>query len=298
MPLPKASGSATEGYSASGRRPDWDYRVMTSNAHLGFLPPDSVSWRVQTDPAAIAGGLSSLFLQALHPLAMAGVFEHSSYDADFWPRFQRTAEYVNTVNFGTVSQAHAAAERVRHIHTYVKGVDPITGQEYSAGDPKLITWVHVTEVHGFLTAVQRGGLGLTPDEIDQYYAEQVPVAQLLGATVVPSSRSEVEEYLQQMRPELICSRRTRNGAQLLLAPPMPWRVQTLTPARPGWAALASIGFCLMPRWARRMYRLPGLPTTDIGTTAALRVLRLAALQIPERRRLHPLVLDARRRSAA
>lgn len=272
--------------------------MMSSDTHVGFLPPDSVSWRVQSDPAAIAGGLSSLFMQALHPLAMAGVFEHSSYDADFWPRFQRTAEYVNTVNFGTVSQAHAAAARVRRIHSHIKGVDSITGRTYSAGDPELITWVHVTEVYGFLTAVQRAGLGLTLAEMDQYYAEQVPVAQLLGATVVPSNRREVEEYFQKMRPELVCSPRTRNGAQLLLAPPMPWKVQALTPARPGWAALASIGFCLMPRWARRIYRLPGLPTTDIGTTAALRVLRLAALQIPEHRRLDPMVFDARRRSAA
>ncbi len=269
---------------------------MTAINDVGFLPPNSVSWRVQTDPTAIVGGLSALFLQALHPLAMAGVFEHSSYDADFWPRFQRTAQYVTTVNFGTVDQAEAVAARVRRMHDFVKGVDPITGREYSAGNPDLITWVHVTEVHGFLTAVQRAGLGLSPDEVDRYYQEQVRVAQLLGATDVPANRREVDDYLEAMRPQLICTSTTRNGARLLLAPPMPWRVRLLTPARPGWAALASLGFCLMPRWARRLYRLPGLPTTDWGTAAALRGLRIAALQIPEHRRTEPLIQTARKRA--
>jgi uncharacterized protein (DUF2236 family) len=265
-------------------------------ADLGLFGPDSVSWRVQSDPVAGVGGLGALFLQALHPLAMAGVFEHSSYDADFWPRFQRTAEYVTTVNFGTTGEVDAMAARVRKMHTYVRGTDPVTGAEYSAGNPELITWVHVTEVHGFLDAVQRGGLGLSPEEQDQYLLEQVQVARLLGATEVPSSRAEVAEYLQQVRPQLVCSAHTRDGARLLLAPPMPWRVQLLTPARPAWAGLAGLGFCLLPRWARRLYRLPGLPSTDLGATVAVRALRLAALQLPEQRRLGPLVLAAHARA--
>ena len=267
-------------------------------ADLGLFGPDSVTWRVQADPVAGVGGLGALFLQALHPLAMAGVFEHSSYDADFWPRFRRTAEYVTTVNFGTTEEIAAMVARVRRMHGYVHGVDPVTGQPYSAADPALITWVHVTEVHGFLDAVQRGGMGLTAAEQDRFYAEQVQVAALLGATDVPGSRAEVEEYLRRVRPELVCSDRTRNGAGLLLAPPMPWRVKLLTPARPAWAALATLGFCLMPRWARRMYALPGLRTTDLGATVALRGLRTAMLALPEQRRVGPQVQAAQARAAA
>ena len=271
--------------------------VVTTTEDLGLFGPESVSWRVQADPAAGVGGLSALFLQALHPLAMAGVFEHSSYDADFWPRFQRTAEYVTTVNFGTTGEVAAAAARVRRMHDYVQGIDPVTGQPYSAGSSELITWVHITEVSGFIRAVQRGGLLLSHSEVDRYYREQVKVAELLGAVDVPSSQAEVDAYLHRMRPQLVCSPTTRNGARLLLAPPMPWRVQLLTPARPAWAALAALAFCLMPRWARRIYRLPGLPITDVGATVALRALRLAALQVPEERRVGPLVLAARARAA-
>jgi len=142
---------------------------MARTDEVGLFGPDSVSWRVQADPAAGVGGLSALFLQALHPLAMAGVFEHSSFDADFWPRFARTAQYVTTVNFGTTGDVHAAARRVRGMHNFVHGTDPVTGRSYSARSAELITWVHVTEVHGFLTAVQRGGLGLSGAEQDRYY---------------------------------------------------------------------------------------------------------------------------------
>ena len=263
----------------------------------GLFGPDSVSWRVQADPVAGVGGLSALFLQALHPLAMAGVFEHSSYDQDFWPRFGRTAQYVTTVNFGTAAEVDEVAAHVRRMHAYVRGTDPVTGATYSAGSAELITWVHVTEVHGFLTAVQRGGMGLRGDEQDAYYAEQVEVARLLGATDVPASRAEVADYLRAQRPSLVCSAHTRDGARLLLAPPMPWRVQLLTPARPAWAGLAGLGFCLMPRWARRMYRLPGLPTTDLGATVALRGLRTALGAVPARYREGPTVRAAHARVA-
>lgn len=264
----------------------------------GLFGPGSMSWRVQADPVAGVGGLGALFLQALHPLAMAGVFEHSSYDADFWPRFSRTAQYVTTVNFGTTAEVEQIAGHVRRMHAYVQGTDPVTGQQYSAGSPELITWVHVTEVRGFLDAVQRGGLGLHPEEEDQYYAEQVQVAQLLGATDVPASRADVADYLADVRPQLVCSAHTRDGARLLLAPPMPWRVQLLTPARPGWAALAGLGFCLLPRWARRLYRLPGLPTTDVGATLAVRGLSTALGALPARYTEGPIVRAAHERTAA
>lgn len=271
---------------------------MVTTPDLGLFGPGSVSWKVQSDPVAAVGGLGALFLQALHPLAMAGVFTHSSYDADFWPRFARTAAYVSTVNFGTTEQVQAAAARVRTMHRFVRGTDPVTSAPYSANSPELITWVHVTEVHGFLDAVQRGGLGLSRSEQDEYYAEQVQVARLLGATDVPSSRAEVAEYLHEVRTQLQCSSHTRDGARLLLVPPMPWRVRLLTPARPAWAALASLGFCLMPRWARRMYSLPALRTTDVGASVAVRALRVALLQVPERRRVGPIVMAARARAEA
>jgi hypothetical protein len=48
-------------------------------------------------------------------------------------------------------------------------------------------------------------------------------------------------------------------------------------AQPPAAALA---FATMPRWARRMYGSPGLPTTDLSATLALKAFRAAAARIP------------------
>lgn len=48
----------------------------------GFFGPASVTWRVNADLASPVAGLRSLLMQALHPLAMAGVDQHSG-----WRRF-------------------------------------------------------------------------------------------------------------------------------------------------------------------------------------------------------------------
>ena len=48
----------------------------------GLFGPDTVSWRVIGHPAALVGGMRALLLQALHPLAMAGVAQHSNYIED------------------------------------------------------------------------------------------------------------------------------------------------------------------------------------------------------------------------
>ena len=48
-----------------------------------YLPPGGVARRVHADlPVMLIGGVSALLLQTLHPLAMAGVAEHSSYQED------------------------------------------------------------------------------------------------------------------------------------------------------------------------------------------------------------------------
>lgn len=49
----------------------------------GYFPPGSITRRVIGDPAALIGGFSALFVQALHPRAMAGIDQHSTFPDDF-----------------------------------------------------------------------------------------------------------------------------------------------------------------------------------------------------------------------
>jgi len=78
---------------------------------------------------------------------------------------------------------------------------------------------------------------------------------------------------------------------------MPWRVQLATPARPTWATLVTISIGMLPRWARRMYSLPGLPTTDVAATAAGLAFRSGLLVVPDTLRAGPHLKQARERLA-
>ena len=263
----------------------------------GLYGPDSVSWRVNGDPSMALAGLRALLLQALHPLAMAGVAAHSDFREDPWGRLFRTADYVGVTTFGTTEQARRAGAKVRGIHRRLRGVEPESGQAYRVDDPELLRWVHCVEVESFLSTAVRCGLRLTPAEQDRYYAEQTLGATLVGleASYVPGSVREMEQYFTDVRPQLRATRAAREAAAFVLWPPMPALVQLGTPARPAWVALAAAAGAMLPRWARRMYRLPGLPTTDVAATAAGLAFRSGLLVVPEGLREGPHLKAARSR---
>ena len=244
----------------------------------GLFGPSSVTWRVHADPLTGIGGLRALLLQALHPVAMAAVSQHSRFREDLWGRLRETAEYVGIITFGSTAEALQAGARVRAVHSTVRGVEPGTGREYRGDDEALLLWVHCCLVDSFLDVVRRGGLALTDEEADEYVAEQVRAAALVGLEpdVVPSTRAGVTEHVERTRRDLAVTPAAREAAAYVVGPPMPAPVALLTPARPGWAAVAGLAFAALPAWARRMYALPELPgaagLTDAATTVALRAL--------------------------
>ena len=264
----------------------------------GLYGPESVTWRVHGDPSMALSGLRALFLQALHPLAMSGVAQHSDFKQDPWGRLFRTAEYVGVTTFGTTEEARRAAARVRGIHRKLGGIEPESGVAYRVDDPALLRWVHCVEVESFLTTAVRCGLRLSPAEQDRYYAEQASIgAALVGLdpATVPASVDQMATYFRDMRPSLRVTAAARDAAAFVLWPPMPALVQLGTPARPAWVALASAAAAMLPRWARRMYRLPGLPTTDVAASAAGLAFRTGLLVVPDSLRQGPHVKQARAR---
>lgn len=274
---------------------------MTAQPHTepdpGLYGPGSVTWRVHADPSMALAGLRALLLQAVHPVAMHGVFTNSDFRADPWGRLLRTAEYVAITAYGTTAEANRAGARVRGIHRRLSGVEPGSGVSYRVDDPALLTWVHCCEVESFLSTAVRCGLWLSGADQDAYYAEQTRGAALVGLDPgsVPASRAQMREYFSAVRPELRVGDPARSAARFILWPPMPALVQLGTPARPAWTALATASFAMLPRWARRLYRLPGLPTTDLAASAAGLALRTGLLVVPERLRLGPAVKAAHQR---
>ena len=263
----------------------------------GLYGPDSVTWRVHADPSMALAGLRALLLQALHPVAMHGVFTNSAFREDPWGRLFRTAEYVAVTAYGTTREAERAGARVRGIHRRLSGVEPESGRAYRVDDPELLRWVHCSEVESFLSTAVRCGLRLTPDEQDRYYAEQTRNAALVGLdpATVPASVAAMAAYFEEVRPQLKVGKDARDAAAFVLWPPMPALVQLGTPARPAWTALATAAFAMLPRWARRLYALPGLPTTDLAATAAGTAFRRGLLVVPAGLRHGPHLKAAQER---
>jgi uncharacterized protein (DUF2236 family) len=263
----------------------------------GLFGPDSVTWRVHADPVQWVGGLRSLLLQALHPVAMAGVAQHSAVRRDAWGRLLRTAGYVGTVTYGTTADAVAAGEKVRRVHQGLAGIEPTTGRRYTVEDRDLLCWIHCCLVESMLSTYRRAGGTLTDAEMDRYVTEQTQLGPLVGLPVedIPSTSRELTTYFTAIRPELRATPDAIDAARLIVWPPIPLRVQLVTPARPAWTAIGSLAFALLPPWARKLYRLPGLPTTDITATAGLRVLAAGLHRLPERYRDGPNLRAARRR---
>src|SRR5947207_7868023 len=93
----------------------------------GLFGPGSVTWKVHDEPILWLAGLRSLYLQALHPRAMAGVAQNSNYRDEPWRRLIRTAGYIGAVIYGTTAQAEAAAARLRGGHSPQRAGDRRTG---------------------------------------------------------------------------------------------------------------------------------------------------------------------------
>jgi uncharacterized protein (DUF2236 family) len=229
--------------------------VPANPADDGFFGPRSVTWRLHADLSAPVSGLRSLLLQALHPLAMAGVDQHSQWRADPAARFASTSAYVLTTTYGDRASARAAAARVWKIHEWVRGTDPVTGRHYEAGDPDLLIWVHAALVDSGLAAADLYGTPLSAADKDAYVAEMTTAAELVGVPAgrAPTSVAEIDAYFSAVRPELTVSPGAAATAAYLIE--MPDVEPELADV---WRDLAAASIASLPAWARLMYGLDDL----------------------------------------
>jgi uncharacterized protein (DUF2236 family) len=256
----------------------------------GFFGPASVTWRISGDLAAPVAGLRALLLQALHPLAMAGVDQHSDWRRDPVGRLAATSAYLAVITFGERAAAERAGARVRRIHERVRGTDHVTGRGYAASDPGLLLWVHVTLVESGIAARGLFGTPLSPADSDRYAAEMVVAAELVGvpAAQVPASLGAAERYISSVRPELRCTPAAGESMAYLLDPPGldPEIAEIWQDVRDG-----AVG--ALPAWAREMY---GYAVPEL--TAPRRVEIRQALGVLDTVFLgEPGVLEARQRIA-
>ena len=298
---PGLAGRAAAAFAAS---------VPEQPADDGRFGPGSVTWRLAGTMTAPVAGIRALLLQALHPLAMAGVDQHSTWRTDPGARLASTSAYEITVSFGEMAAARAAAARVRKIHSYVRGTDPATGKPYAAGDPALLLWVHNALVDSEV-ACARLYATITPGDADRYVREQVAAAELIGipSGLAPASAAELAAYFDAVAPELTCTPAAAEAMSYLVdyvggAGPDGTGREPGDPAAPlpeeaeMWRDVCDAAIAALPDWAIDLYagRVPQVGEAisrfgDISRTAVRQALGiLDTVFLAE-----PGVLEARQR---
>jgi uncharacterized protein (DUF2236 family) len=204
FPLPRPLATRLEKVSRALLEPDgWPAADFSKpSGEPAFAGPSSVSWRIFKNPVALfIGGIAAVILELAEPSVRTGVWEHSGFRADPVRRLKRTGLAAMTTVYGARSVAEAMIARVRRMHDRVRGMTP-SGVPYSANDPELLNWVHVTAAFGFSQAYHTYVEPLSAASRDRYYKETAATAALYGVTRVPASDAEVSGLFEAMRGRL------------------------------------------------------------------------------------------------
>lgn len=234
-------------------QPAW-VRELGDPGDEGWFGPDSTSWQVHGSLATLVGGIRALLLQACHPLALAGVEQHSSYREDPLERLQRTNRFLTSTIFGSTKSADEAIRRVQSVHATVSG-RAHDGRAYSASDPRLLMWVHIGLVDSMLVAAQTYS-GLRFDA-DRYVAEMAIIGTALGVVDAPKSVGELAATLNGFREELLGSNTAREVAAFLQFPGS----GIPTGAWPPYVVLSRAAVDLLPPWAAQLLNVPERSST-------------------------------------
>ena len=213
----------------------------------GLFGPASMVWRVHAHfTAMMVGGLSSLIVQALHPRALAAVWDHSQFRDKLKDRLSRTAFFVAATTYGSEAFAMKAIQRVNAIHSRITGTD-LQGRPYVANEPVLLNWVHLVEATSFLAAYQHlAETPLSPAEADQYMAEMAVLGHLLGGVDLPSTVAAAEGQMRSYQAELRFDERAQEVVGLIASYP------TDVLDKPFMGLVLESSFDLMPDWVLQM----------------------------------------------
>lgn len=242
----------------------------------GLFRPGDAIWTVHGSVATFVGGIRSLYLQALHPLALAGIDQHSSYRQDPLGRLQRTGAFIAITTFGSAALAQQSVDAVRALHRQVEGT-ATDGRHYSAQDPHLLLWVHVALVDSMLSSyLELGHDGtISPDD---YVRDMAVVGQAMGVPRPPESVAELRAAFGRFLPELQADDLVRRTHDFITDAPLPLRL------KPGYRVLARAAWATLPPWALDLLdSKPRFGALDLAAAdAALRVLRRALVASPAR----------------
>ncbi|MEY2676791.1 MAG: hypothetical protein RL510_811 [Actinomycetota bacterium] len=247
--------------------PPW-LEVIAAGDTGGLFEPTDAPWIVHRDFGTLVGGIRALLMQALHPGSLAGVAQHSRYEADALGRLAGTIRWLTVTTFGSHAAVAAEASRVNRLHERVKGdyVKKTERVSYRAADPDLLLWVHLAFTESFLVAHNTFCVR-TVDE-DEYVEKWGRSVAPLGLAKTPKTRAELDEQVASFD----CLRAddlTKRVVSFIKRPPLPVTV------RPIYALLFAAAVISLQDVHREMLGLKRQPKVVIPVTRfALKAIRV------------------------
>ncbi len=231
--------------------PQW-VRELAEGDDTGLFAEDGPAWTVHAGLGTLVAGIRALLMQALHPGAMAGVYEHSRYRDDPTGRLNGTVRWIICVTYGSREQAERETARVGRFHARVSGTyEAATGtREYSASDADLIEWVHLAFTDAFLGCHERWG-GPIPGGPDAYVREWATAGRLMRVAEPPESAAELRRRLDGYleRGELRRDERVDDVVRFLRTTPFPGHM------RIAYRVLFAAAVASLPKRYRRLLGL-------------------------------------------
>jgi uncharacterized protein (DUF2236 family) len=271
---PRASMHHPSGATYSG--------FVGANGDLGYFGPGSVSWQVHKEVTVLFGGARAVLMQAAHPLVIAGARATGFYERNPWKRLQRTLILTYTITFGTIAEAHAAADRINDVHQRIHGTDEVTGLPYDALDPELLLYVHACLVDSALLFEE-----LTVGKLDdagrqRFHEEQMLAAELVKVPreIIPPTVPALRAYLQDVYDSgiLQATESSRTVADLFRDPPKDaeWR--------PVLRGVSRLAFGTLPSSLREMFGIKHGPLQRAAMKATFAATKVARPLLPPRYR--------------
>jgi uncharacterized protein (DUF2236 family) len=260
------------------RQPDASAGDDEQASHWGLFGPETITWRVHSDPLFGLATLRSLAMQVLHPQGLANVFATAARVDDPWDRLTWAQRQLGVVTFGNGAEAAMMGARLRAVLTQVNGVTA-AGEEFRGDDPELLLWMHCCQMSSFVEVTRRGGLDLTDAEHETYLREQVRMAALWGLEPdqVPTTRRDLSRYFRSIRSRLQMTSAGRAFIGAIVSPAVPELMALTQRNRPVWAPIAGLAYSTLPAWARRLYTTPPssgpAALSESAATIALHTLR-------------------------
>jgi len=165
-----------------------------------LVAPDSISWRIFKNPAALyIGGVAAVILELAEPRVRSGVWERTTFKKNPVARLRRTGLAAMITVYGAQSVSEPMIARIRRVHEAIEGVTP-SGEPFRANDPELLSWVQATAAFGFLQSYSAYVAPLSQSERDRYFVEGRRAALLYGAKGAPQSEADWRALCDAIRP--------------------------------------------------------------------------------------------------